>query len=184
MDHIVFFKWKENASQSAIDAAVAGIYELRNKIPNVVSISCGESFTDARAKGFTHGVVVRLRSKADLPVYAKHEAHLKLIKEHIKPILDGVCALDWAAPRLAPGRDDRDDYSDSDSDGDEAAASKLRRQGSWSVPPDMQKELMEEYHRRGGEIDSVEREKRTATISMGLAGLAAGAVLGFYLARL
>ena len=108
MDHIVFFKWKEGASQAAIDAAVAGIYELRNHVPNVVSISCGESFTDARAQGYTHGVVVRLRSKDDLPVYAKHEAHLQLIKDKIKPILAGVCALDWAAPRLAPAAAERE----------------------------------------------------------------------------
>ena len=58
MEHIVLFRWTEEASQEAIDSAVQleDLRGLKGKIAVIVDLSCGANFLD-RAKGYTHGLV-------------------------------------------------------------------------------------------------------------------------------
>ena len=57
MRDIVLFRWKEVASQEAIDRALAELRKLKGKIPGIANLSCGANFSD-RAKGYTHGLVM------------------------------------------------------------------------------------------------------------------------------
>ena len=42
---------------------------MKEKIDFIIDMSCGENFT-ARSKGYTHGLIVTLPSKDDLPKYS------------------------------------------------------------------------------------------------------------------
>lgn len=98
---------------------------LVHSIPVIQSISVGQTFTTDRARGFTHVLVVRLKDRDSLPVYAKHpgafgpfarvssavdlwthdlcdSAHVSVVETHIKPILDEIMAVDIEAPRVEP----------------------------------------------------------------------------------
>jgi hypothetical protein len=52
--------------------------------------------------GFTHALIVRLRDRADLSVYAAHPAHQEFVAAFLKPethitLKDDVLAFDWEA---------------------------------------------------------------------------------------
>ena len=95
VSHVVLFKWKPEASAEAIRATVEALRGLSSKIPCIKSLHVGESFTSARHKGFTHCLVARLGSRADVDVYGKHPAHVAAVTEHVKPILADIMALDF-----------------------------------------------------------------------------------------
>ena len=106
---------------------VEAIVALKNVVPGIVSIEVGETFTHERSRGFTHLLSVRLDSRQRLAEYAAHPGewpsrscrkgspycapaalraeHLRVLEEHIKPIVDDVCALDAECPRcVGPAR--------------------------------------------------------------------------------
>ena len=92
--HIVLFRWTDEATPEAIQQAVEALNDLRDKVPGILEISCGANFSD-RAKGFTHGLVVRLTDRAALDAYGPHPAHQKVVVEHISPIRADVLAVDY-----------------------------------------------------------------------------------------
>ena len=94
IEHIVLFQFQPDASLEAIAAAVAGLKGLKDKIPGIVSLSCGENFCD-RAQGYTHGLVVRFVDKAALEAYQPHPAHQEVVEQLIKPIKLQVLAMDY-----------------------------------------------------------------------------------------
>lgn len=94
IEHIVLFKWQENASAEAIAKAMAALRDLKEKIPSIVDLSCGENFSD-RARGYTHGLVVRFRDRAGLEAYQPHPLHQDVVQNFIKPIIAEVLALDY-----------------------------------------------------------------------------------------
>lgn len=94
IEHIVLFKWQESASNEAIATAIASLQEMKGKIPTIVDLSCGENFCD-RARGYTHGLVVRFRDRAGLEVYQLHPLHQDIVEKCIKPIVAEVLALDY-----------------------------------------------------------------------------------------
>ena len=63
VEHIVLFRWTEEASQEAIDGAVAELRGLKGKIAGIVDWSCGANFSNW-AKGCTHGLVLRFTDRA------------------------------------------------------------------------------------------------------------------------
>ena len=74
-----------------------------------LQVSIGRTFTTDRAKGYTHGIRVRLNSKESLAIYAKHPLHVSFKKAHILPLLDEskadpVCAMDFLSKRAAESR--------------------------------------------------------------------------------
>ncbi|MGK7924002.1 MAG: Dabb family protein [Spirulina sp.] len=94
IEHIVLFKWQESASSEAIATAIAALQDMQGKIPSIVDLSCGENFSD-RARGYTHGLVVRFRDRAGLETYQPHPFHQDIIKNLIKPIVAEVLAVDY-----------------------------------------------------------------------------------------
>lgn len=94
IEHIVLLKWKDEASREAIDNAVAGLRQLKGKIPDIVDLSCGANFSD-RAKGYTHGLVVRFKDRTALESYISHPEHQRVVQKLINPIRGDTVALDY-----------------------------------------------------------------------------------------
>ena len=94
IEHIVLFRWVEGADQEAMDNAVTELRQLKNKIPGIVDLSCGANFSD-RAKGYTHGLVVRFKDRAALESYGPHPEHQRVVQNFIRPISADILALDY-----------------------------------------------------------------------------------------
>jgi hypothetical protein len=92
--HMVWFKWRADATPAAIDAALNALLALRGVVPGVLELSVGVN-TTARSKGYTHGLLVKLATAEDLPRYADHPAHLAVVKDHIAALKDDVIAMDY-----------------------------------------------------------------------------------------
>ena len=92
--HIVLFKWTAGAAPDAIQAAVQGLRDLRDKIPGILDLSCGENFCD-RGQGFTHALVVRFTDREALDIYGPHPEHQSVVKNYIGPIRADVLAVDY-----------------------------------------------------------------------------------------
>ena len=94
IEHIVLFRWTDAAGGKAIETVMTELRGLKNKIPGIVDLSCGANFCD-RAKGFTHGLVVRFTDRASLEAYGPHPEHQRVVQNLIKPIAADILALDY-----------------------------------------------------------------------------------------
>ena len=94
IEHIVLFRWTEGASQEAINNAIAELRNLKGKIPGIVDLTCGTNFSD-RAKGYTHGLVVRFKDRSALEAYGPHPEHQRVVQNFITPIRAEILALDY-----------------------------------------------------------------------------------------
>lgn len=92
--HIVLFKWTAEARPEAIERAVQGLRDLRDKIPGILELSCGKSFSD-RGQGFHHGLLIRFTDRAALEVYGPHPEHQRVVQEWINPIKSDVIVCDY-----------------------------------------------------------------------------------------
>lgn len=94
IEHIVLFRWTETASKEAVENVITELRGLKSKIPGIVDLSCGANFCD-RAKGYTHGLVVRFKDRAALETYGPHPEHQRVVQNLIKPIAADILALDY-----------------------------------------------------------------------------------------
>lgn len=94
IEHIVLFRWTEQASEEAKHKVMTELRGLRSKIPGIVDLSCGTDFSD-RAKGYTHGLVVRFTNRTALQGYGPHPEHQRVVQTFINPIRADVLALDY-----------------------------------------------------------------------------------------
>lgn len=94
VEHLVLFRWQPEATASQIDAAIAALQDLADKVPGILQLSCGENFSD-RAKGYQHGLFVRFGDRATLAAYQAHPAHQAVVERHLKPIIADIIALDY-----------------------------------------------------------------------------------------
>lgn len=94
VEHLVMFKFKPEAGDDAIERAAAALRALKDKVPGVIHITAGKNFT-ARGQGHQLGLVVRLKDKAALEVYAAHPEHRAVADKLIIPLLDNLIAVDY-----------------------------------------------------------------------------------------
>ena len=94
VEHIVLIRWTQEASQSAIESAMAELRGLKGKIEGIVELSCGVNFSE-RAKGFTHGMVVRFTDRAALEAYGPHPEHQRVVQNFLGPIRGEVLIFDF-----------------------------------------------------------------------------------------
>ncbi|HLK56997.1 MAG TPA: Dabb family protein [Chthonomonadaceae bacterium] len=94
IEHIVLFRWQNDAAPEAIAAAVEALRGLKDTVPGILDLSCGENFSD-RAQGYTHGLVVRFPDRAALEAYGPHPNHQHVVQNFINPIRAEVLALDF-----------------------------------------------------------------------------------------
>ncbi|NEO41073.1 MAG: Dabb family protein [Moorea sp. SIOASIH] len=95
IEHIILFKWKEDASADAIALAMNGLLAMKDQIPEIVELSCGENFSPLRSKGFQHALRVQLVNRDALSTYADHPAHQEVVQNYIKPIQGDIIAVDY-----------------------------------------------------------------------------------------
>ena len=93
VEHIVLFRWRTEASQGGIENALTELRKLKSKIPGIVDLSCGANFSE-RAKGYTHGLVVRFTDRAALEAYGPHTEHQRVVQNFINPIREDTLILD------------------------------------------------------------------------------------------
>ena len=93
VDHLVLFAVKDDASPEDVEDLLASIQALRGSIPNVMDLSVGEDFS-GRAKGYTHGLFVRLRTTDDLRAYLDHPDHQAVV-EKLEAITTGRLVVDY-----------------------------------------------------------------------------------------
>ena len=93
VDHLVLFAVNDDASPEDVEDLLASIRNLRGSIPTVMDLSVGEDFS-GRAKGYTHGLFVRLRTTDDLRAYLDHPSHQAVI-EKIDALTTGRLVVDY-----------------------------------------------------------------------------------------
>ena len=98
VEHIVVFKWKENASADAIAAALAGLRGLKDQVPGIVELTVGTNFS-ARSQGFDAGLVVRFIDRAALDTYVPHPAHQSVVQNLLNPIREESIVIDYEIAR-------------------------------------------------------------------------------------
>ena len=93
VDHLVLFTVNDDASPEDVEDLLASIRNLRGSIPNVMDLSVGEDFS-GRAKGYTHGLFVRLRTTDDLRAYLDHPDHQAVV-EKLDALTTGRLVVDY-----------------------------------------------------------------------------------------
>jgi hypothetical protein len=93
VDHLVLFAVNDDASPEDVEDLLASIRNLRGSIPNVMDLSVGEDFS-GRAKGYTHGIFVRLRTTDDLRAYLDHPDHQAVV-EKLDALTTGRLVVDY-----------------------------------------------------------------------------------------
>ncbi len=93
-EHIVLFRWMDEATPEQIAGAVTELRALKDKVPGIVDLTCGENFSE-RAQGFNHGLVVRFTDRAALEAYGPHPAHQYVVQNFINPIRADVIVVDY-----------------------------------------------------------------------------------------
>lgn len=94
IEHVVLFKLKADAPETKKEGLMASLLALKDVIPGILQASAGVNFS-ARAQGYTHGFVARFKDRAALDFYISHPAHVAVVEQQVKPISDGVLALDY-----------------------------------------------------------------------------------------
>lgn len=95
VEHVVLFRLKPDASEALKTGLMRSLVGLKDLIPGIVHASAGPNFS-ARAQGYTHGLVIRFTDKAALDAYLTHPAHVEVVEKQVRPISEGVLALDYS----------------------------------------------------------------------------------------
>ncbi len=94
VEHLVLFKWKEDAAPGDIAKAVQGLKGLRHEIPGIVDLSVGDNFCN-RSQGYQCGMVVRFEDRAAVENYGPHPAHQAVVQNLIVPIRADLIVVDY-----------------------------------------------------------------------------------------
>ncbi|MBK8576521.1 MAG: Dabb family protein [Elusimicrobia bacterium] len=94
LEHVVLFKLKADAPETKKTDLMKSLVALQGVIPGILYASAGVNFS-ARAQGYTHGFVARFKDRTALDHYISHPAHVAVVEQKVKPISEGVLALDY-----------------------------------------------------------------------------------------
>ena len=95
--HVVLFKFLDNVNKESVARIEAAFLELKNKIPQIVSIEWGTNVSpEGLSQDFTHCFFVTFHSEADRDVYLPHPEH-QAFGSLLGPYLDKVLVVDYWA---------------------------------------------------------------------------------------
>lgn len=77
--HIALFRWKDGTSPQDIEKVLADVRALKDKVPGLIDIRCGENYS-RWAEGHTHAVIVFAQNQAALDAYRHHPDHADVAK--------------------------------------------------------------------------------------------------------
>ncbi|MFY0653528.1 MAG: Dabb family protein [Cyclobacteriaceae bacterium] len=93
--HLVNLKYKEDATEEQVNAAVEIFVNLKNEIPEIANIEWGvNDSTEGHSKGLTHCFTITFNDEHAREIYLFHKAHLDLVSK-IGPIIADVLVLDY-----------------------------------------------------------------------------------------
>ena len=93
VDHLVLFALNDDVSPEDVEDLLTSIRNLRGSIPNVMDLSVGKDFS-GRAKGYTHGLFVRLQTTDDLRAYLDHPHHQAVV-DKLDALTTGRLVVDY-----------------------------------------------------------------------------------------
>lgn len=93
INHTVLFKLKEQTTSAEKLALINALQALDSKIDVLKEIQVKENFSD-RSKGFDVILFSLFETKEDLESYQVHPAHVKVVGENVKPILEDIIVAD------------------------------------------------------------------------------------------
>jgi hypothetical protein len=93
--HMVWVRFNEGVTDERIARHLAALRGLVGRVPAVLDLKVGASFTD-RAGGLTHGILVTLPDRASLPGYLNHPEHLRVLGA-LQPDVAELRAMDIEA---------------------------------------------------------------------------------------
>jgi len=96
VEHMVWFRFREDIVQSRRDELAAQLAALPKVIAEIERLEVGTNFTE-RARGCQLGLLVSLPSKAALDAYQVHPAHVAVAKQ-LRADCDEILAFDFEHP--------------------------------------------------------------------------------------
>ena len=93
IEHLVWFKLREDVAEADKAAMLQGLRDLPSQIEGIEHLACGEDFS-GRSNGYQIGLVVRFSSRAALDAYGPHPVHAAFVA-CFKPLWEDVRALDF-----------------------------------------------------------------------------------------
>ena len=95
IQHIVCFKFKEDADQKQVSQVGNAFAALKNKIPGIEQVEWGENNSDEGLnKGFTHCFLVTFYNKKARDAYLPHPEH-KAFVASLQNILADAFVIDF-----------------------------------------------------------------------------------------
>ena len=95
IQHVVCFKFKEDATKAQIKEVENAFAALKDKIPEIDRLEWGTNNSpEGLNKGFTHCFIVTFPNEKAREVYLPHPDHKAIVKI-LKPILDDVFVIDF-----------------------------------------------------------------------------------------
>jgi hypothetical protein len=95
VEHMVWMKFKPGVDAARIKHHLDNLTALPEHVPAISALRLGQNFTD-RANGYTHGFIVTVETREDLPRYLQHPHHVT-VATPLKADAD-LLAMDIEAP--------------------------------------------------------------------------------------
>ncbi len=96
INHIVLFKFKKNVSKKIIDSLRNHFLNIKNDIPEIVSITGGRDVSvEGRNKGYDIVFIITFKSITDRDNYLPHVKHQRLVEKYINPIAEDILVFDY-----------------------------------------------------------------------------------------
>lgn len=92
--HVVLLTLLDSASDADRDRILAGLAELPERVPSIRGYVFG-SDVGASEGNADIAVVADFDDRAGWELYRDHEAHLAVIEEHIRPVLESRTAVQF-----------------------------------------------------------------------------------------
>lgn len=101
--HIVFIRFKPEMTDAKIFSIFDGLYDIKDKLPGVLSITSGKSKSpEQMERGYMHGFVVDFTDWDALQTYQDHPDHKllggKLVANAVAGI-DDILVFDLSVPQ-------------------------------------------------------------------------------------
>ena len=75
--HMVWIRFHDEVTDQRRSAHLEALRSLPDRVPGIEKLHVGENLTD-RARGFTHGLLVKLTDRSALEAYGPHPEHQKV----------------------------------------------------------------------------------------------------------
>lgn len=92
--HLVLLKQRKGSDLSAMEAALASIESLREKIDGVEEVVTGpDASVEGLQQGYTHAAVVHFENEEARARYLPHPAHQEAVRQ-LEPLINGIVVVD------------------------------------------------------------------------------------------